>query len=111
MSAGFEYIGSGSNRNFCFTDLLLRHGNTDLTQLCAANWAVIKVNGPWQLSLPEDVSLGDVLNHPGYRKAILRAVQQVITALARLQCPSAVCAYLRLERLGSCSVGSSSRFL
>ena len=84
MSAGFEYVGSGSNRNFSFTDLLLRQGNTDATQLSATNWAVIEVKGPWQLSLPEDVSLGDALNHPGYRKEVLRAVQQVITALDRL---------------------------
>ena len=80
MSAGLEYVGSGSNRNFCFTDLLLRRGNTDVTQLSAANWAVIEVKGPWQLILPEDVSLGDALHHSGYRKAVLRAVQQVIAA-------------------------------
>ena len=78
MSAGVEYVGSGSNRNFCFTDLLLRQGNTDLTQLSSANWAVIGVKGPWQLRLPEDVSLGDSLNQPGYRKAVLPAMQQVI---------------------------------
>ncbi|DBA88576.1 TPA: hypothetical protein ACH3X2_005043 [Trebouxia sp. C0005] len=73
---GVEYVGSGSNRNFCFTDLLLRQGNTDLTQLSSANWAVIGVKGPWQLRLPEDVSLGDSLNQPGYRKAVLPAMQQ-----------------------------------
>lgn len=91
MSAGLEYVGSGSNRNFCFTDLLLRQGNTDVSQLSAANWAVIEVKGPWQLSLPDDVSFGDALNHPGYQKAVLRAVQQVITPLDRLQCSHVVC--------------------
>lgn len=95
MSAGFEYVGSGSNRNFCFADLLLRQNNTDVTQLSAANWGVIEVKGPWQLSLLEDVSLGDALNHPGYRKAVLCAVQQVITALNRLQCSDVVCARRR----------------
>ena len=31
VCADFEYIGSGSNRNFCFTDLLLRERrNTDI---------------------------------------------------------------------------------
>ena len=92
MSAGFKYVGAGSNRNFCFTDLLLRQGNTDLTQLSSANWAVIEVKGPWQLNLPENVSLGDALNHASYRKAVLRAVQQVSTAFKWLQCSDVVCA-------------------
>lgn len=99
--AELEYVGSGSNRSYCFTDLLLRQGNTDMTQLSAANWAVIEVKGPWQLSLPEDVSLGDALNHPGYRKAVLHAVQQVITALDRLRLSSVVYAYLQFE-FGQC---------
>lgn len=55
--AGFEYIGAGSNRNFSFTDLLLRHGNTDTSHLSAANWGVLEVKGPWQLSLPDGVNL------------------------------------------------------
>ncbi len=31
VNAGFEYLGAGSNRNFCFTDLWLREcRNTDV---------------------------------------------------------------------------------
>ena len=78
--AGFEYIGAGSNRNFSFTDLLLRHGNTDTSHLSAANWGVIEVKGPWQLSLPDGVNLADAINHPSYRKEVLSAVQQVRVA-------------------------------
>ena len=107
MFAGFEYVGSGSNRNFCFTDLLLRQGNTDVTQLSAANWAVVEVKGPWQLNLPEDVSLGDALNHPGYQKAVLCAVQQVNTTVDLLQCLVVAYACYDLS-LGSCNVASSS---
>jgi hypothetical protein len=70
-------VGAGSNRNFCFTDLLLREGNTDTANLSAANWGVIEVKGPWQLSLPDNVDLEDVLNDTRYRKNVLEAVQQV----------------------------------
>lgn len=77
IAAGFEYTGAGSNRNFCFTDLLLRSGNTDLTKLSAANWGVIEVKGSWQLSLPVHVSLGEAIHQPGYRHAVLSAVQQL----------------------------------
>ncbi len=70
-------MGAGSYQNFCFTDLLLREGNTDTTNLSAANWGVIKVKGPWQLSLPNNVDLEDVLNDTCYQKEVLEAVQQV----------------------------------
>lgn len=43
----FEYIGAGSNRNFCVTDLLLRERcTTDVARLSAANWGSIEVKGP-----------------------------------------------------------------
>ena len=90
VSAGFQYVGAGSNRNFCFTDLLLRQGNTDVTQLSSANWAVIEVKGPWQLNLPKNVSCEDALNHASYCKAVLRAAQQVSTAFKWLQCSDVV---------------------
>lgn len=51
-----------------------------MAQLSAANWGVIEVKGPWQLSLPDNINLGDALEHPSYRKAILSAVQQVFVA-------------------------------
>ena len=70
-------MGAGSNRNFCFTDLLLREGNTDTANLSAANLGVIEVKDPWQLSLPDDVDLEDVLHDTRYRKHVLEAVQQV----------------------------------
>ncbi len=82
MHAGFEYIGAGSNRNFCFTDLLLRERcTTDIARLSAANWGTIEVKGPWQLSLPENMSLAEAVAHPDHRKEVLPAVQQV-----RLHC-------------------------
>ncbi len=78
VCAGFEYIGAGSNRNFCFTDLLLReHCDTDLTHLSAANWGVVEVKGPWQLSLPGNMTLAEAIDHPNYCKEVLPAVQQV----------------------------------
>lgn len=46
MHAGIEYIGVGSNRNFCFTDLLLHERcTTDIARLSAANWGTIEVKG------------------------------------------------------------------
>ncbi|KAL0038137.1 hypothetical protein WJX79_004463 [Trebouxia sp. C0005] len=73
----FEYIGAGSNRNFCFTDLLLRERcTTDIARLSAANWGTIEVKGPWQLGLPEDMSLAEAIAHPDYRTEVLPAVQQ-----------------------------------
>lgn len=92
MHAGFEYIGAGSNRNFCFTDLLLRERRTtDTACLNAANWGTIEVKGPWQLSLPENMSLAEAIAHPDYWKEVLPAVQQV-----RLHCNpghQVVCVY------------------
>lgn len=70
-------MGAGSWRNFCFTDLLLRQGNTDTAKLSAANLGVIKVEGPWQLNLPNNVDLEDVLNDTRHQKQALEAVQQV----------------------------------
>ncbi len=76
--ADFEYIGSGSNRNFCFMDLLLReHCNTDIAHLSAANWGIIEVKGAWQLSLPESMSLAAAIEHRDYCKNVLPALQQV----------------------------------
>ena len=75
MHAGFEYIGAGSNRNFCFTDL--ERCTTDIARLSAANWGTIEVKGPWQLSLPENMSLAKAIDHPDYQKEVLPAVQQV----------------------------------
>ena len=73
-----EYIGSGSNRNFCFTDLLLRERrNTDIARLSAANWGIIQVKGAWQLSLPESMSLAAAITHRNYCKQVLPALQQV----------------------------------
>jgi len=72
-------VGAGSWRNFSFTDLLLRQGNTDTANLSAANLGVIKVKGPWQLSLPNNVDLADVLNDTRYFGNVLEAVQQVCT--------------------------------
>ena len=78
MHAGFEYIGAGSNRNFCFTDLLLRERcTTDIARLSAANWGTIELKGPWQLSLPDNMSLADAIADPAYQKEVLPAVQQV----------------------------------
>ncbi len=87
VCAGFEYIGAGSNRNFCFTDLLLREcRNTDVDHLSAANWGIIEVKGAWQLSLPDNMSLGEALDHPDYCKEVLPALQQVcIMVSAKLQ--------------------------
>ena len=83
VCAGFEYIGAGSNRNLCFTDLLLRERrNTDIAHLSAANWGIIEVKGSWQLSLPDNMSLADAINHPNYRKEVLPALQQVWTRVA-----------------------------
>lgn len=109
VSAGFEYVGSGSNRSFSFTDLLLRQGNTNLAELTAANWGVIEVKGPWQLGLPDNVNLVDALNHPTYRKAVLSAVQQVLQVAdsTRLLHSGMCCACSRSE-LGSCSVLDNS---
>ncbi len=76
--ADFEYIGSGSNRNFCFMDLLLRERrNTDIAHLSAANWGIIEVKGAWQLSLPESMSLAAAIEHRDYCKNVLPALQQV----------------------------------
>ncbi len=50
---------------------------TDTANLSAANWGVIEVKGPWQLSLPDNVDLEDVLNDTRYREKVLEAVQQV----------------------------------
>ena len=67
-----------SNRNFCFTDLLLREcRNTDVHHLSAANWGIIEVKGAWQLSLPDNMSLGEALDHPDYSREVLPALQQV----------------------------------
>ena len=78
VCADFEYIGSGSNRNFCFTDLLLRgRRNTDLAHLSAANWGIIEVTGAWQLSLPDSMSLAAAIEHRNYSKKVLPALQQV----------------------------------
>ena len=78
VDAGFEYVGAGSNRNFCFTDLLLRESrNTDVNHLSAANWGIIEVKGAWQLSLPDNMSLGQALDHPDYCREVLPALQQV----------------------------------
>ena len=78
VNAGFEYIGAGSNRNFCFTDLLLREcRNTDVNRLSAGNWGIIEVKGAWQLSLPDNMSLGEALDHPDYCREVLPALQQV----------------------------------
>ena len=78
VCADFEYIGSGSYRNFCFTDLLLRERrNTDTAHLSAANWGIIEVKGAWQLSLPESMSLAAAIEHRDYCKNILPALQQV----------------------------------
>ena len=75
MRAGFEYTGAGSSRNLCFTDLVLpERCNTDLARLSAVNWGVIEVKGPWQLSLPEKMSLAEAIAHPDYRKEVLPAV-------------------------------------
>ncbi|DBB14860.1 TPA: hypothetical protein ACH3X3_004464 [Trebouxia sp. C0006] len=77
LGLGFEYIGAGSNRNFCFTDLLLREcRNTDVNHLSAANWGNIEVKGAWQLSLPDNMSLGEALDHPDYCREVLPALQQ-----------------------------------
>ncbi len=78
VCADFEYIGSGSNRNFCFTDLLLRERRTtDIAHLSAANWGIIEVKGAWQLSLPESMSLAAAIEHCDYCKKVLPALQQV----------------------------------
>lgn len=78
MHAGFEYIGAGSNRNFSFTDLLLRERRTtNLAHVSSLNWGNIEVKGSWQLSLPESISLAESIVHPDYHKGVLPAVQQV----------------------------------
>lgn len=77
LGLDFEYTGSGSNRNFCFTDLLVRERrNTDIAHLSAANWGTIEVKGAWQLSLPESMSLAAAIEHRNYCKKILLALQQ-----------------------------------
>ena len=75
--ADVEYVGAGSNRSFSFTDLLLRSGNTDLSELSAANWGVIEVKGPWQLDLPDCITLSDAFSHPSHCKQVAPALQQV----------------------------------
>lgn len=79
-------MGAGSWKNFSFTDPLLRQGNTDTANLSAANLGVIKVKGPWQLSLPNNVDLEDVLNDTRYQKQALKAVQQVCMPLVNAGC-------------------------
>ena len=92
--ADFEYIGAGSNRNFSFTDLLLRERcNTDVKHLSTANWGIIEVKGAWQLSLPDNMSLGEALDHPDYCEKVLPALQQVcmlVNAVRYLCCSAAI---------------------
>ncbi|DBB14391.1 TPA: hypothetical protein ACH3X3_004691 [Trebouxia sp. C0006] len=77
LGLDFEYKGSGSNRNFCFTDLLLcERRTTDIAHLSAANWGIIEVKGAWQLSLPESMSLAAAIEHCDYCKKVLPALQQ-----------------------------------
>ncbi|KAL0024168.1 hypothetical protein WJX77_004075 [Trebouxia sp. C0004] len=57
-------------------DLLLREcRNTDVNHLSAAG-GIIEVKGAWQLSLPDNMSLGEALDHPDYCRELLPALQQ-----------------------------------
>ena len=49
----------------------------DVNHLSAANWGIIEVKGAWQLSLPDNMSLGEALDHPDYSREVLPALQQV----------------------------------
>ncbi|KAL0052782.1 hypothetical protein WJX82_007605 [Trebouxia sp. C0006] len=107
MSAsGTEYVGAGSWRNFSFSDLLLRQGNTDIANLSAANLGVIKVKGPWQLSLPNNVDLEDVLNDTRYQKQALKAVQQLEQVDLTMECIGCNSLARVLKKLNSEKVSS-----
>ena len=91
VCADFEYIGAGSHRNFCFTDLLLRERrNTDLAHLTSANWAIILVKGTWDLSLPHQMSLAEAVEHPNYREEVVPALQQVCIVTQCVDCSTLI---------------------